>query len=94
VQFGRQSDRYGKSHILADTQDAALNLVRSELRPRKQPDLQWYFDTAATPAENQGKVLEAVRTASEHVQRALRLGTEDGKIVWWWPMLTLLASKS
>ena len=31
--------------------------------------------------------------ASEHVTAALRLENEEGKIVWWWPMLTLLASK-
>jgi len=28
------------------------------------------------------------------VKQALRLGNEEGKIVWWWPMLTMLASKS
>jgi len=74
--------------------DAGLKVVRSELHPRKQPDLQWYFDTAATSAENRERVLEAVRTASDHVQGALRLAHDDGKIVWWWPMLTLLASKN
>jgi ubiquinone/menaquinone biosynthesis C-methylase UbiE len=74
--------------------ESGLNVVRSEFHPRKQPDLQWYFDTAATQPENRAKVLEAVRTAPEHVQRALRLSNEGGKIVWWWPILTLLASKS
>jgi ubiquinone/menaquinone biosynthesis C-methylase UbiE len=73
---------------------AGLNVLRSDLQPLKQPDLQWYFDTAATSAENRQKVLEAVRTASAHVREALRLGNEDGKIVWWWPRLTLLAHNS
>jgi len=73
--------------------NAGLKVVRSELASKKQPDIQWYFDTAATSAENRGKVLGAVRSASQHVQQALRLGNEDGKIVWWWPVLTLLASK-
>jgi ubiquinone/menaquinone biosynthesis C-methylase UbiE len=73
---------------------AGLEVVRSELYPRKQPDLQWYFDTAATSPENREKVLEAVRSASERVRAALRLGNEDGKIVWWWQMLTLLAAKN
>ena len=73
--------------------EAGLKVVRSELHPRKQPDLGWYFETAATPEENRQKVLEAVAQASEHVRAALRLGNEEGKIVWWWPMLTLLARK-
>jgi len=73
---------------------AQLDVIRSELNPLKQPDLQWYFDTAATSPENRAKVLEAVRNASAKVRAALRLGEEDGKIVWWWPRLTLLAKKS
>jgi ubiquinone/menaquinone biosynthesis C-methylase UbiE len=72
---------------------AGLKVVRSDLHPRKQPDLNWYFETAATPEENRRKVLEAVAKASENVRAALRLGNEEGKIIWWWPMLTLLACK-
>lgn len=71
-----------------------LRVVRSELQPLKQPDVQWYFETAATSPEGREKVLEAVRTASEKVRTALRLGEEDGKVVWWWPRLTMLCSKS
>jgi ubiquinone/menaquinone biosynthesis C-methylase UbiE len=73
--------------------EAGLNMVRSELQSRQQPDLNWYFETAATPEENRVKVLEAAAKASEHVRAALRLGSEEGKIVWWWPMLALLARK-
>lgn len=72
---------------------SGLKVVRSELHSLKQPDLQWYFETAATPPENRQKVLQFVGSASEHVRKALQLGTEDGKIVWWWPRLTLLASR-
>jgi len=72
---------------------AGLEVIRSELHPFKQPDLQWYFDTAATSPENRQKVLESVRSASPRVRTALRLGDEEGKTVWWWPRLTLLASK-
>ncbi len=72
---------------------AGLAVLRSTLQPMKQPDLQWYFDTAATPVENRAQVLEAVRTASPRVRAALRLGEEAGRIVWWWPRLTLLARK-
>ena len=73
--------------------EARLKVLRSALHARKQPDLEWYFETAATPRENREQVLEAVAKASEHVKAVLRLGSEQGKIVWWWPMLTLLASK-
>jgi SAM-dependent methyltransferase len=72
---------------------AGLKLLRSELQSRKQPDLNWYFETAATPEANREKVLEAVPKASEHVRATLRLGTEESKIVWWWQMLALLACK-
>jgi ubiquinone/menaquinone biosynthesis C-methylase UbiE len=68
-----------------------LVVERSELNPMKQPDLQWYFETADTPAENRKKVLAAVRTAPPKVRAALKLGEEEGRIVWWWPRLTLLA---
>jgi len=73
--------------------EAGMGVVRSELSPRKQPDLEWYFETAATTPENRAKVMEAVRTASEHVREALRLRTEENKVVWWWPMVTVLAGK-
>jgi hypothetical protein len=70
-----------------------LAVERSVLNPLKQPDLEWYFETAATPPENRGKVLAAVRTVPPSVRAALRLGEEDGRIVWWWPRLTLLARR-
>ncbi|MGH7967110.1 MAG: class I SAM-dependent methyltransferase, partial [Limisphaerales bacterium] len=74
--------------------ESGLRVLRSELHRFKQPDLQWYFDTAATSPANREQVLEAVRTASPHLRATLALGEEDGKIVWWWPRLTLLALKS
>jgi SAM-dependent methyltransferase len=73
--------------------ECGLSIVTSSLHPRKQPDLGWYFETAATPPENRALVLEAVRTAPEAVRRALRLADEGGRITWWWPMLKLLARK-
>ena len=70
---------------------SGLSLVRAQLTPLKQPDLQWYFETAATPTENRRLVLEEVRTAPPRVRAALRLAEEEGRIVWWWPRLSLLA---
>ena len=72
---------------------ANLKILRSELQPMKQPDLNWYFETASTTDENRNRVLEAVRTASPQVRSALKLAEEEGRIVWWWPRLTLVARK-
>lgn len=70
-----------------------LAVTHSELTPFKQPDLNWYFETAATSPENRRKVLELVAHAPESVRRLLGLAEEDGKIVWWWQRLTLIARK-
>jgi len=61
--------------------------------PFKQPDLNWYFETAATPDENRVKVLELIARAPAAAQSLFRIGEEDGKIVWWWQRLTLIAAK-
>ncbi|HEY0456083.1 MAG TPA: class I SAM-dependent methyltransferase [Verrucomicrobiae bacterium] len=63
------------------------------LNPFKQPDLNWYFETAATAAENRTKVLQLVRTAPESARQLFKLGEEEGKIVWWWQRLSLVARK-
>ena len=63
--------------------EAGLNVIRSELQSRKQPDLNWYFETAATPEENREKVLEALAEASEHVKAALRLGNKAMRLLLW-----------
>ena len=70
---------------------SGLAVELSQLSPMKQPDLQWYFEIAATPPENRARVLEAVRTAPAGVRAALKIGEEDGRIVWWWPRLILRA---
>jgi ubiquinone/menaquinone biosynthesis C-methylase UbiE len=72
---------------------SGLDILVSQLHPKKQPDLTWYFETAATTTENRILVLEAVQSAPPSVRSALRLADEDGKIVWWWPTLRLLARK-
>jgi ubiquinone/menaquinone biosynthesis C-methylase UbiE len=72
---------------------AGLRVVHSGLTPFKQPDLNWYFETAATSSENRRRVLELVRDAPKSARELFRLGEEDGKIVWWWQRLTLVAQK-
>ncbi len=72
---------------------AGLRVLHVELTPFKQPDLNWYFDTAATSAQNRSNVIELIRTAPEAARRLFRIGEEDGKTVWWWQRLTLVARK-
>ena len=73
--------------------DSGLHVVRCDLSPFKQPDLNWYFETAATPPENRQRVIELIRNAPESARKLFRLGEEEGKIVWWWQRLTLVARK-
>jgi len=65
----------------------------AELTTLKQPDLEWYFETAATSPENRARVRELIEAASPAVTAAYQLETEDGKTIWWWPRLTLIARK-
>jgi len=71
-----------------------LAVQSAELRTLKQPDLEWYFETAATPAENRVRVRELIAQASPSVRATYRIAQEDGKTVWWWPRLTLIARRS
>jgi ubiquinone/menaquinone biosynthesis C-methylase UbiE len=70
-----------------------LEVRQLNINPFKQPDLNWYFDTAATTTENREKVLRLVANAPDAARRLFRLGNEDGKIVWWWQRMTLIAEK-
>lgn len=72
---------------------AGLRVTHCELHPMLQPDLEWYFDTAATSAENRAAVLELIQTAPDSARRLFRLATENDKITWWWQRLSLLAHK-
>lgn len=72
---------------------ACLKVKRATLAPMKQPDLNWYFDCAATSPENRRLVLDLVAHAPESARRLFRLAEEDGKIVWWWQRLTLIAAR-
>jgi len=74
-------------------QDAGLRVVFSELQPFKQPDLNWYFETANTSPENRAKVLDLVRLAPPEASKLFRLAEEDSKIVWWWQRLVLGAQR-
>lgn len=72
---------------------SGLSVLHSALHRKLQPDLQWYFEAASTPTGNREFVLDAIRTASSHVRKALRLTEENQRIAWQWTMLTLVARK-
>lgn len=72
---------------------AGLEILKCGTTPLKQPDLEWYFETAATSSENRAKVRQLVADAPATAQRVFRIAEEDGKTIWWWPRLTLVARK-
>lgn len=73
---------------------SGLSVRHSALTPMKQPDLEWYFETAGTSPENREQVRALIASASPAVREVFQLTEEDGKIVWWWPRLTLIAQKA
>ncbi len=86
-------------HLLTPNQWSALCVQHGltvqdvVLSPFKQPDLNWYFETANTSPENRRRVLDMIATAPESARRLFRIGEEEGKTVWWWQRLTLIARK-
>lgn len=74
-------------------ESVGLTVERCGTHPFKQPDLEWYFQTAATSPENQETVRSLVAHAPESARRVFAIAEEAGKTVWWWPRLTLLAAK-
>jgi ubiquinone/menaquinone biosynthesis C-methylase UbiE len=72
---------------------SGLHVQSAELKTLKQPDLEWYFETAATSPENRQVVRELIANAPASARAVYRLGDEEGKIVWWWPRLSLVARK-
>lgn len=72
---------------------AGLTVELSKVTSFLQPDLEWYFEVAATPDYNRRQVRELVQTAPESARQLFQISTEGGKITWWWQRLTLIAHK-
>lgn len=72
---------------------AGLRVKHRSITPFLQPDLNWYFEVAATPEPNRQEVLRLVEQAPESARRLFRVTKEDDRIVWWWQRLTLVATK-
>ena len=73
---------------------SGLVIERMVMAEKKQPDLKWYFETAATSPENREQVLALIANATDHVRETYRLAEEDGKTVWYWPMIGFVARKA
>lgn len=82
----------GKWSSLCEAEGLAV--VKCGTTPLKQPDLEWYFETAATPPNNRRQVRELIVSAPEAAHRVFQIAEEDGKTTWWWPRLALVARKS
>jgi ubiquinone/menaquinone biosynthesis C-methylase UbiE len=72
---------------------AGLTVQQVLRREKKQPDLEWYFEAAGTAPENRQTVRELISNASDSIRNLYRISEEEGKIVWQWPMLTLIATR-
>lgn len=72
---------------------SGMRVESAELSQFKQPDLNWYFETAATSPENRAEVLCLIADAPRSARELFQLAEEDGKTVWWWQRLTLVARK-
>lgn len=73
--------------------DAGLFVKRSTIHLKEQPDVEWYFQTAATSPANRKAVLEMIDTATPDIVAAYKIAVNAGKISWWWPIATLIARK-
>lgn len=74
--------------------NAGLEILKCGTTPFKQPDLEWYFETASTSPANRSEVLKLIQSAPNEAIKAFRLGQEEGKTVWWWTRLSLVARKT
>ncbi len=70
-----------------------LEICRADVHRLKQPDLEWYFETAATTPTNRDRVRKLIRETSRPVRDYYSLSEEDGRIPWQWPVLRLVARK-
>jgi ubiquinone/menaquinone biosynthesis C-methylase UbiE/glutathione S-transferase len=73
--------------------DSGLTVTKLEIEPLKQPDLNWYFNVANTSPENRKKVLEMIAKAPAAAREVFKIAQEDGKIIWYWRRVTLIAGK-
>jgi len=77
---------------------AGLEVAFCQLRPMQMPDLEWYFQTAATPEPNREAVRQLVRDVPAQARQLFQVetipaGGGEPRITWWWRRLTMVARK-
>lgn len=72
---------------------AGLVVEAAAVHRLRQPDLEWYFDTANTSPANRERVMKLVRQASRPVRECFFLVEEEGRTTWQWPILRLVARR-
>ncbi len=75
------------------SEEAGFQVLHASLQPMLQPDLEWYFQAAATPEANRAEVRELIRIASPQVRAAMALRDSGGPVCWTWQRIGLLAVK-
>ena len=58
---------------------AGLVVRWTDIHLKKQPDLRWYFETAATSKENQRRVLQLIETAPASARPRLQARNRGGQ---------------
>ncbi len=71
----------------------AMRVIHRKIQPFQQPDLEWYFETAGTPEDRRQAVRKLVQHPPPEARELFRVGEQDGKWVWWWQRLVLVAVK-
>jgi len=72
-------------------ESAHLRVVHCDVGRLSQPNLEWYFQTAATPQAERDEVVRMYDSAPDSIRSLYRLATKDGKRTWQWHRLQLVA---
>jgi ubiquinone/menaquinone biosynthesis C-methylase UbiE len=72
---------------------AGLRLIHSEITRFLQPDLNWYFETAATPPANQEAILRLIDSAPKSARRLFDLNKTGDNTTWYWQRMSFVAIK-
>jgi len=74
--------------------DAGLRVKSAEVTRFQQPDMEWYFETAATSPENRIRVETLVAHAPESARRLFSIENVGPHATWWWLRLSILGGKA
>lgn len=82
-----------RSHWEQLVTQQSLRIIKSTLRPKEQPNLAGYFDTAGTSAENRRLVLTEIENTPTDVKEKLHLVQAGERTRWFWSLVSIVAEK-